>query len=611
MEAFQKKMSLRPIEKQILDHPWAVNAFLYALVPTCSGFNIYCLFTGRYFASANLTVQLLCFLVLLISIRNALPDLVKIRIFRSVIRCQFIILALYLIYGIGVLHQLDISPWSFLFIFLLFAWMPNREGRWIALAFVLVLCLLLWQDKAFLSEHSDYLIRFFSSLTLFSFLSFFAVIIRKEYLKNLFETRADLERSEGEYRRLSQRLQTEIAHRDRIEKKLHHAIKMETVGRVAAGVAHDLNNILSGIVTYPDLILLDMEKDDPLRGPLETMRESGIKAAAIVDDLLTLSRRGVPVSRTMDLRQITHAYLHSPEYGQLTANHGQVTTTARYDTASLIIKGSPVHLSKTLMNLVSNAAEAMPGGGQILIQVQAQTLDRPEPLQIPIQGISQIPKGRYVVLSVKDNGIGIAAREIESIFEPFYTKKVMGRSGTGLGMAVVLGTVNDHNGFIRVDSVVEKGTLIRIYFPASSEPLAEEGSEKNLRQFTGGHGKILVIDDVQDQLRIAEKLLTRLGYRVWCCASGEEGLALLKTQAMDLIVCDIIMAPGMDGIETCEQILKLYPNQKILFVTGFSDPGPLARAEKLGKVPCLFKPYTLEALASRVLDRLKDDGPAT
>ncbi len=466
----QDKLMVSLVEKQILEHSWVLETFLYVLVPTLSVFNIYCTLSRRFLASAILTMQLFCFLVILISIRNGLLDLVRIRIFRYVFRFQVMIFALYLIYVIGILQQFEVRPWSFLFVFFLFLWMPNRLGGLIAILFYLALFLLMfWPDPGVFMGNSDYLVRFFFSLALFSILSFCGVIVRKGYLKNLFQAKAELEVSEREYRNLSQRLMAEIAHRDRIEKRLHHAIKMETVGKVAAGVAHDLNNILSGIVTYPDLILLGMKKQDPLRGPIEMIKDSGIKAASIVDDLLTLSRRGVPVSTIMDIKQISEEYLHSPEFRQLKASHARVTLDTLYDSGPMTIKGSPVHLSKVLMNLVSNAAEAMPRGGEILIRVQARTFDQPEILKIPIQGQTEIPAGDYVVLSVIDTGVGIEAREIELVFEPFYTKKIMGMSGSGLGMSVVLGTVNDHKGFIQVDSAVEKGTCIKIYFPDEFE----------------------------------------------------------------------------------------------------------------------------------------------
>ena len=607
MKNVQDKLSMTLVERQMLDHPWILKLFLCVLVPTFAGFNVYCTLSGRFLAALIITLQLVCFLVVLIGLRSTFPDSIKIHIYRFVFNCQLLIFAIYLICVIGLLRQLEVSTWAFLFIFLLLLLMPNRVGGLIAGLFNLALgVLLVWSDPVFFMDHSDYLIRFFLSLALFSLLSFCSVVVRREYLKKLFQTQTDLAASEKKYRHLSQRLQEELEHRDRIEKQLHHAIKMETVGKVAAGVAHDLNNILSGIVTYPDLILLDMNHQDPLRGPIETIRESGMKAAAIVDDLLTLSRRGVPVSKSMDIRQITEVYLHSPEFRQLKANHSGITLNTRYGTTPMTIKGSPVHLFKVLMNLVANSAEAMPRGGEILIRIQARTLEQPEKLKFPVQGQAEIPVGEYVVLSVEDSGVGIDSQEIESVFEPFYTRKVMGRSGTGLGMAVVLGAVNDHKGFIQIDSVLKQGTQVTLFFPTTPDLLEQEPMETNLETLMGGHEKILVIDDVPDQLAIAEKLLTRLGYQVWCCASGEEALVFLKEHAMDLILIDMIMAPGMGGIETCEHILARYPGQKVLFVTGFSDPRQLATARELGQGPCLFKPYTLEKMATLVQNRLKN-----
>ena len=468
MEKSQDNWTIDLIERQILEHPWAVKVFLYILVPALAGLNVYCLSSGKLLAGGILTLELFGFLVVLISIHNTLPDHIMIRIFRYSFRSQLLFFALYLLYAIGILQQFEIWAWTYLFIFLLSLWMPNRAGTLLAIMFNLVLLFLVfWPDPKVFMNNSEYLIRFICSLAMFSLLSYCGVMVRNEYLKNLFQAQSDLEISKQEYRNLSQRLLEEIAHRDRIEKKLHHAIKMETVGKVAAGVAHDLNNILSGIVTYPDLILVEMKKHNPLRGPIERIKDSGIKAAAIVDNLLTLSRRGVPVSMTMDLRQVTEKYFHSPEYKRLRYTHARAAINTQYEDGPLLIKGSPAHLTKTLMILVSNAVEAMPGGGEVLLRLQAKTLDRPEVLKIPIQGQPEIPKGRYVMLSIRDTGIGIEAQEIESIFEPFYTKKVLGRSGTGLSMALVFGTVNDHNGFIQVDSVVEKGTLISIFFPVA------------------------------------------------------------------------------------------------------------------------------------------------
>ena len=208
---------------------------------------------------------------------------------------------------------------------------------------------------------------------------------------------------------------------------------------MAGGVAHDLNNVLSGIVSYPDLLLMDLPRESPLRRPIEVIQESGKKAAAIVQDLLTLARRGVSTLEVANLNDLVGQYLISPEYQRLRAQHPRVEVETRLEPELLNIMGSPVHLSKTLMNLVSNAAEAMTNGGKIIIACENRHLDR------SLKG-KEVQQGDYAVLRVSDNGVGISPEDLPRIFEPFFTKKKMGRSGTGLGMAVVWGTVRDITG---------------------------------------------------------------------------------------------------------------------------------------------------------------------
>ena len=258
----------------------------------------------------------------------------------------------------------------------------------------------------------------------------------------------------GLMRDVSERNRAELEKR-KLEKKLQQAQKMKAIGTLAGGVAHDLNNILSGIVSYPDLILMDLPNDSPLVGPIQTIRESGKKAAAIVQDLLTLARRGVSVSEIVNLNDLVDEYLISPQFEKLKSYHPNVKVHSNLDPTLLNVMGSPIHLSKTVMNLVSNAAEAMPEGGSIEIKTINKYID------FPINGNVDVEEGDYTVLTVSDSGIGIAPDDINRIFEPFYTKKVMGRSGTGLGMAVVWGTVEDHNGYIHIESEEEKGTTIK------------------------------------------------------------------------------------------------------------------------------------------------------
>jgi PAS domain S-box-containing protein len=192
--------------------------------------------------------------------------------------------------------------------------------------------------------------------------------------------------------------------------RLNRSRKMEAIGTLAGGVAHDLNNVLSGIVSYPDLLLLDMPADSPLRRPIEVMRDSGQKAAAIVQDLLTLARRAVAVSEVVNLNGLVADYLDSPEFARLKSFHPHVEVNTRLEGGLANIAGSPIHLSKTIMNLVSNAAEAMPEGGRISITTGNRTVET------PVHGFHVVPRGQYAVLQVADSGVGIAAEDFQRTF---------------------------------------------------------------------------------------------------------------------------------------------------------------------------------------------------
>src|SRR5271157_2750635 len=214
------------------------------------------------------------------------------------------------------------------------------------------------------------------------------------------------------------------------------------------------------------------------------------------------------------------------------------------------------------MNLVSNAAEAMPKGGTLTISTFNQYLDK------PIQGYDAVREGDYVVLSVSDTGEGIPAADLERIFEPFYTKKVMGRSGTGLGLAVVWGTVKDHNGYIDVKSEAGKGSTFTIYLPATKEELTRDEEKTAPAQYMGRGESILVVDDVIAQREVATSVLTKLGYTVTAVSSGEEAVDYLRTHKADLVVLDMIMDPGIDGLDTYKRIREINPKQRAIIVSG-------------------------------------------
>jgi PAS domain S-box-containing protein len=386
-----------------------------------------------------------------------------------------------------------------------------------------------------------------------------------------------------------------------LEARLQRAEKMEAVAALAGGVAHDLNNILSGVVGYPDLLLMQLPEDSPLVEPLQTIQESGKKAAAIVEDLLTLARRGVTTREAVNLNTVVEQYLASPEHRRLLSYHPGVEVIPRLAPDLRNLNGSPVHLAKTVMNLVSNAAEAMPGGGRITVETGNRRI---EPHQ---EGYEEMPAGDYCVLTVSDTGVGISREDREKIFEPFYTKKKMGRSGTGLGMAVVWGTVQDHSGFIRMQSEIDQGTVMRLYFPATHDALAAGPDGPIDRDRYRGRGEtVLVVDDVPEQRTIAGQMLEAMGYRVALAASGEDALAYLEKTTCDLVLLDMIMDPGIDGLETYRRMVDRRPGQKAIIATGFSETERVRKAQSLGAGRYIQKPYTFEELGQSIraeLDR--------
>jgi PAS domain S-box-containing protein len=382
--------------------------------------------------------------------------------------------------------------------------------------------------------------------------------------------------------------------KEELRGQLQRAQKMEAIGTLAGGVAHDLNNILSGIVSYPELLLMDLKLDSPLRKPILTIQKSGEKAAAIVQDLLTLARRGVEATKVVNLNAIVSEYLQSPEHAKLRLNHLTVSIEEKLDKNLLNILGSPVHLSKTIMNLVSNAAEAMPEGGTIVISTENRHMDTVK------NGYDDIDKGDYATLAVVDSGIGISPEDMERIFEPFYTKKTMGRSGTGLGMAVVWGTVKDHKGYIDITSREGHGTEITLYFPITRQVFAPQVEISSIQELMGKGETILVVDDIETQRQIAAEMLQKLGYRVTTMSSGEDAVEYMRTHTVELLVLDMIMEPGMDGLETYRKILKIHPDQKSIIASGYSESERVKEAQHLGAGAYVKKPYLLEKMGRAI-----------
>lgn len=386
---------------------------------------------------------------------------------------------------------------------------------------------------------------------------------------------------------------------DALREQLNRSRKMEALGVLAGGVAHDLNNVLAAIVGYPDLILARLPENDPQRRYIEIMRDSGLKASEIVQDLLTLARRGVVQREVLNLNTLIEHYLASPESIKLRTMHPDIRVEKRLSPDLLRMKGSQVHLQKTIMNLVVNAAEAQPGGGVIRLTTENRYLDQ------PLRGYEQIEEGDYVVLTVGDEGMGISEDDLAHIFEPFFSKKHLGRSGTGLGMTVVWGTVQDHGGYITVSSVEGKGTLFELSFPATREQMVADSPAVDPAEYRGNGERLLLVDDILEQRELAKAILDQLGYRVATAASGEEALVYLAGQPVDLLLLDMIMTPGIDGLETYERALALHPGQRAVIVSGYAETDRVQKAMQLGARRYVKKPYTMQSLAKAVQEALQ------
>ena len=392
-------------------------------------------------------------------------------------------------------------------------------------------------------------------------------------------------------------LQHEIAEHKKTEKQLRRAQKMEAIGLMAGGVAHDLNNILSGIVSYPELLLHQLPEDSPLERPLQVVRDSGKRAAAVVADLLSVAKGVASERQVADLNNLMNDYLSSAEHQQCSMLHPAIVFDTRLDDNLLHIECSPVHIKKIIMNLTSNAAEAITGKGRVTFSTSNRYLD------MPVHGYDTIEQGEYVVLSVADNGPGIARKDLDRIFEPFYTKKVMGRSGTGLGLAVVWNGVQDHDGYINVMSS-QDGTTFEVYFPATRKIADNAGMPVGLNAFQGNGETVLVVDDEPAQREIACHMLRQLGYKATSVAGGEEAVDYIRGQDVDLVMLDMIMDPGLNGRETFEKIKEIKPDQKSIIASGFAASEEVKRAQLAGAGTLLKKPYTMEQLAMTVYEKL-------
>ena len=383
-----------------------------------------------------------------------------------------------------------------------------------------------------------------------------------------------------------------------LEDRLAQSEKMEALGRLAGGVAHDLNNVLTGIVAYPDLLLLKIPEDDPMRKKVTAIKKSGQKAAAIVEDLLSLSRRGVNKFVPLNLNALLKDVIDSPEVEKLKVYHPEVKFKFSEGKNVPSVSGAEYQISKVLINLFTNACEAMPSGGSIYVSTRYESSSG-GPLKY-----KNIPDGDYAVITVSDEGIGISKEDQKKIYEPFFTSKVMGRSGTGLGMAVVWGTIQDHNGYIELESKSGEGTTFEIYLPALSESEAFENEINSKTSIKGNGEKILILDDEQIQLEIAESLFTELNYKVKAVSEPENIAKEIIDYEPDIFILDMILSDKLDGLDVYENLLSKNLNVKTVIVSGFSESERVTKAISLGVKRYIKKPFTVDEIGRAIRDIL-------
>lgn len=375
----------------------------------------------------------------------------------------------------------------------------------------------------------------------------------------------------------------------KLQLQLAKASKMEALGLMAGSVAHDLNNILASIVSYPEVLLMEMDQNNKHRDSIKTIQDAGKRAASVVSDLITIARGTTTPKTVKNANTIIKKYLNTLEHKDIIAHHPDVVIRTHLAKDLLNMLCSEIHLAKVLMNLIYNAIEAI--DGQCIIDITTDNIHLPEP-KIAYETIDP---GDYVRITLADNGPGIAPKDIDHIFEPFYTKKVMGNSGTGLGLAIVWSTIHDHNGYINLSSGY-KGTVFELYFPSTVHEEFIEDKALSINAIRGSGEKILIVDDQETQCLITRNMLNNIGYDAVSVNSGKMAVRACQNTTFDLIILDMILEDGMNGRETYEEIQKSNPSQKAIVISGFSESEEIELIKKLGVSHFVKKPYTLNQI---------------
>lgn len=385
-----------------------------------------------------------------------------------------------------------------------------------------------------------------------------------------------------------------------LEAQFVQSQKMQAIGQLAGGVAHDFNNLLTAISGHCDLLMLRHDKADPDYADLDQISQNANRAASLVGQLLAFSRKQTLKPRVIDLRDTLSDLTHL--LNRLVGE--KVVLTLTHDPDLLPIRADKRQLEQVIMNLVVNARDAMPGGGEI--RIETENLRLTEDLR---RDRAAVPKGDYVVVKVTDEGTGIAPDKLNKIFEPFYTTKRTGE-GTGLGLSTAYGIVKQTGGYIFCDSVVGSGTCFTIFLPAHDRPLDTEIESEappglELPGEENATATVLLVEDEAPVRAFASRALKLRGYTVFEAENAEDALRILEDEALrfDVFVTDVIM-PGMDGPSWVAEALKARPNTAVVFVSGYAED---VFSEGRPPVPnsiFLPKPFSLSELTATVQNQI-------